>query len=286
MQTAREIANITFILTPGPSKSLSYCGSEAVSTVPVTLKNRIVSLDVIRGIAVLGILLANIVAFAVPILQDRQTMELPTDSLDAWIEVFRQWFVAGKFRGMLAMLFGVGLHLQFVKRFAQGNWPGGYVRRTIFLAAIGLCHAIFIWFGDILFMYACVALLAMLFAKVQDRYLMYWIGGLAGIAFFIGVGLTALIAIIGGSPEGSDAALGPLKPFLGEAGELRTYASGSYLDQVLLRAIVFAVSLFQIAFMVPSLLALFLGGMLLARHGFLAKPSAHPKIQSSVWVWC
>jgi len=258
--------------------------SAVAAPVSVTLVNRIVSLDALRGIAVLGILIANIVAFAVPVLTDRQTVQLPTVSLDAWIEVVRQWLVAGKFRGMLAILFGVGLHMQFVKRSANQTWPKGYVRRTFFLAGIGLVHAILIWFGDILFPYACTALLALLFAKVADRYLLYWIAGLTTASLFIAIGLMGLMAMMGSMEGGSEASLGPLKQFLSEPAEIRTYQTGSYLDQILLRTIIFVVGLFQLFMLIPELLALFLVGMLLARRGFLAKPSAHPDLLRLGWI--
>lgn len=247
----------------------------------VTLQNRIGSLDALRGIAVLGILLANIMAFAVPSLESRQTMSLPENSLDAWVEVVRQWLVTGKFRGMLAILFGIGLHMQFTKRSAAQSWPMGYVRRTLFLALIGFVHAVFIWYGDILFLYACTALVAMLFVKLPTNKIIPWIAGFGIFAFFLGMGLMFLMNAM---PTDGPSQLGPLEPYLGEQAEIETFARGSYFSQVALRLLLFVIAAMQIFLMLPSLLTLFLTGILLGRTGFLAKPSAHPQIKKWGWI--
>ncbi len=208
-------------------------------------------------------------------------MALPKENLDAWIEVIRQWLVTGKFRGMLAILFGVGLHMQFTKRSAAHSWPKGYVRRTLFLAAIGFVHAVFIWYGDILFLYACTALVAMLFVRVSDKALYSWIAGFAAASFLMGFGL---MVIMGALPADGPSMLGPLEPYLSEKAEIQTFAHGSYLSQLALRALLFVMAVMQIFVSLPELLALFLTGILLGRTGFLAKPSGQPHIQKWGWI--
>ena len=69
-------------------------------------------MDVLRGFAVLGILLANIPAFAEPMIQDMlHGNRAPLAPVDQWVEALTHAFVTGKARSILAILFGVGLAL-------------------------------------------------------------------------------------------------------------------------------------------------------------------------------
>ena len=122
-----------------------------------TLKNRIESLDVLRGAAILGILLANIFAFAWPQLGEMMGAGIPIPGMNDWVEGLRVALVTGKFRGLFCLLFGAGMYLQFTKLEARGGWPGTYIKRNLILMGIGLIHALLIWYGDILFMYSMIA---------------------------------------------------------------------------------------------------------------------------------
>lgn len=129
---------------------------------PVTETERISAIDTVRGCAVLGILLLNIVAFAFPYqaYDDPSIMENPTwPNVAVWAVNFVLF--DGKMRTIFSMLFGAGVVLltsRAEKRNAAEVVADIYYRRTIWLLAIGLFHAFFIWSGDILYAYAIAGL--------------------------------------------------------------------------------------------------------------------------------
>ena len=134
-----------------------------------TVKNRIHTLDALRGFAVLGILLANIMAFGEPILADLLRIDrwILTPA-EQWLEAWHHLFVSGKFRGALCIMFGVGLYLQFRKRESAGAWPNSYFKRMGFLALLGAIHGIFFWYGDILFVYGIAGFIAALMIRIEE----------------------------------------------------------------------------------------------------------------------
>ena len=139
---------------------------------PVTAANRIGSLDVLRGVAILGILVMNIYAFAMPYpgAYFNPLLMGGTDPLNLGTWIFTHVFFDQKFLSIFAMLFGAGIVLMTSKVEQHGVTYGRIFRRRQFwLAAIGILHAYFIWVGDILFLYAIIGLLAYLFRKRTPR---------------------------------------------------------------------------------------------------------------------
>lgn len=251
-----------------------------MATARPTLTNRIGTLDFLRGVGILGILLANIFAFAGPEVA-YQIFERPELGFaEGWVEAVRTTLVSGKFRGMLALLFGVGMYLQFVKRqSAEGKWPGSYARRTFILLGMGAFHGLFLWYGDILFAYALTALIGMICVQYRDKVLVW-----------MAVGMLALTTMVGASQGGagalgSDPSMAQLFSFLSVENETRVHATGNYLEQLAFRGVVWLMMLFNMLVIVPSLLGLFLIGICLGRAGVLARPSQHPQlVRKLTWV--
>jgi len=142
---------------------------------PVTLGERISSVDVIRGVALLGILLMNITSFGLP----EAAYSNPSVSGGASGWNLNYWFVnqvlfEGKMRAIFSMLFGAGVII-FTSRMEQRNAGVAtadlYYRRTLWLVAFGLVHAYFIWVGDILFFYGVAGLFLFPFRKLAPRVL-------------------------------------------------------------------------------------------------------------------
>lgn len=236
-----------------------------------TVKNRIHSMDFLRGVAILGILAANIFAFAwYGLSQELFGYKAMLAESDAF-EAIRNTFVSGKFRAMLAMLFGVGLYLQFRKCQSSGsNWYRTYAKRTVMLMLLGMFHGIFIWYGDILFMYSTVAIIAMLFASVSDKAVFWTAVGMIGLSFLISL-----------STMGESTNAVGYESYFGwatHAAELQTFQVGTYFQQVQFRFFYFFIVLFALIGIYPSIASQFLIGILLARKGVLAKPSAHPQL--------
>ncbi len=143
---------------------------------PAKTADRIGSLDFIRGLAVMGILWANIVAFGHPSLAYFFPDALPQGGTasDEWVWLFQYTFVDGKFRGLFTLLFGAGLYLFMQRVWERGGGVSIQARRLFWLALFGLTHFFFIWFGDILFTYALAGFLALLFIGTKARTQFIW----------------------------------------------------------------------------------------------------------------
>ncbi|XUU61930.1 DUF418 domain-containing protein [Erythrobacter sp. HA6-11] len=138
-------------------------GGEMASA-PVARTDRIGSLDFIRGIAVLGILAANIIAFGQPwsayMWPEAFLTEHGPGSDLMWVAQFI--LIDGKMRGLFTLLFGAGLALFMERAWARGQTRWLQMRRLAWLLAFGLFHFYFIWRGDILFLYASLGFVAVL----------------------------------------------------------------------------------------------------------------------------
>jgi uncharacterized protein len=128
-------------------------------------RDRIAALDIVRGIAVMGILAMNILAFAdVPAAYFNplaQTQAVRTGDLIAYAGNFLLF--DGKMRGLFSFLFGASLLLM-----AEKTGPN-LVRRLFWLLLFGAAHFFLIWWGDILIAYAVVGFLALAFRNAGPR---------------------------------------------------------------------------------------------------------------------
>jgi uncharacterized protein len=133
--------------------------------------DRYITLDALRGFAVMGILAMNIIAFAMPewayITPQAYGGATLADRL-TWFMSFV--FIDGKMRGLFSMLFGASMMLIIDRAQAKHENPVKiHYARMAWLAVIGLVHYYFIWFGDILFLYAVVGSFAYLFRQWEPK---------------------------------------------------------------------------------------------------------------------
>src|SRR5919106_3021606 len=120
---------------------------------PVSGAERIELLDVLRGFALLGILLANIEVFSGMIFQSPETR--PWSGADRTAAFVVDVLVHEKFYSIFSLLFGIGFSIIMRRTVERGGAFASLFRRRIaILLAIGLAHAILIWAGDILVLYA------------------------------------------------------------------------------------------------------------------------------------
>ncbi|MFT9820964.1 DUF418 domain-containing protein [Lysinibacillus sp. NPDC056185] len=142
---------------------------------PISAKERIETLDVLRGFALLGIILANIVWFLYPAYM-QEDLSFKNEWTSFWngadytVKTILTMFVDGKFVMLFSMLFGFGMVIMQERAAAkQLNFWGIYSRRLITLFIFGCIHAYFIWFGDILTDYAILGLLLLLMHKLKPK---------------------------------------------------------------------------------------------------------------------
>lgn len=146
-------------------------------------------LDALRGLALLGIALANYPEFALwTFLSADEQQAMATAGIDGVVRYLQYLLIDGKFYTIFSLLFGVGFSL-ILSRHPESL----FVRRMLILAAIGCCHLMFIWSGDILLLYACGGLLLPLFIRLKDRALLT----VAVALIVLPVGLDALTEFAG-----------------------------------------------------------------------------------------
>jgi uncharacterized protein len=155
----------------------AQAGAVAPVIAPVRGKDRIAVIDVLRGIAILGIFFVNVPVMAGPItgfIGDIRTMGWSPADQSTWL--FMTTFLEGTQRCLLEMLFGAGLMVTASKAM-DADGPVGiadlYIRRNLWLLAFGLLNLFgLLWMGDILHIYALCALALFPFRKLRVRWLL------------------------------------------------------------------------------------------------------------------
>lgn len=133
--------------------------------------DRHISIDAVRGFAVLGILLMNIVGMGLPAFAYLDPSYAGgSTGADLWTWAVNNVLTDGKMRALFTMLFGASTVL--IAERAEGGRPGPaatHYRRMFWLFVIGMLHAYFLWWGDILVTYALAGLVIFPFRKLNVR---------------------------------------------------------------------------------------------------------------------
>jgi uncharacterized protein len=203
---------------------------------------RIAALDIVRGVAVMGILAMNIVVFAMPF----QAYMNPIAFGGASGADMVSWFVSfvlidGKMRGLFSFLFGASMLLVIEKAGAKGENPAGaHYRRMFWLLLFGLIHLYLVWMGDILVGYALVGIIAYLFRRKGTRALIVWGIGFLLVQALLNGGVAAATAHLAGqaaAPGANPEMVSQWQALKGQfgvmtaeamAGEVRVYGQGGY----------------------------------------------------------
>ncbi|MBK1827017.1 DUF418 domain-containing protein [Haloferula rosea] len=160
-------------------------------------------MDILRGMAVLGILLMNIQSFGlVQAAYENPFHAGPLDPVDHAAWSLTHYLVSGRAISTFAMLFGAGIILSTRREDEAGlsSAPKFYKRYAI-LAGIGLLHAYFLWFGDILFSYAITGFIVYLMRRIR-----VWLQVAIGLVSILGSILfnTFLFEFLGQFPDSAD----------------------------------------------------------------------------------
>ncbi len=239
---------------------------------------RHITLDALRGFAVMGILAMNIIVFALP---EMAYISPAFDGPPATADIV-SWLLSfiifdGKMRGLFSLLFGASMLLIIERARAKGESPKTvHFRRMGWLALFGLAHFLFIWWGDILFLYATVGCVAYLFRDVEARGLIkmalviYTIGFLLMSAF---TGITMLLQMAASLPDADPEMVKSYREMLAgfstAPAETEAYRSG-YWDIVQYRATEkWAQPLTMVLQNICETLPFMMIGMALYKNGFL-----------------
>lgn len=140
---------------------------------PVAPRDRVATLDVLRGFAMLGVLLGNL--YMLYAFRWMVKGHEPASAVDDVAEWFMQLCVEGRAQTLLTLLFGFGFAAQLLRAEARGErvMPV-YLRRIAMLFAIGWCHVLLLWWGDVTWGYAVAAVPLLGFLRTSNRTRVIW----------------------------------------------------------------------------------------------------------------
>lgn len=254
---------------------------------PIAAAERIEAMDVLRGFALLGILLMNIEGFVGPVMASGTGLDPALAGMDRTVDLLVYVLVQGKFYTLFSLLFGMGFAVMS-QRAEQARRPfaGVYWRRGLVLLGIGAVHAVFIWAGDILVMYALCSFLLLAFRPLPYR----WYPWLGLGAYVAPVGFMYLMGAMGsllGGTEGWDKAMaqiGAQMETLIES-ERTAYGGGSYGEATWQRLKSTGMALSNITTFGFIVFGVFLLGAWGVRSGAIARPREFPRLYAALrWV--
>src|SRR6188508_1036194 len=145
--------------------------SSTQTALPVLQNERSDILDVLRGFALLGVLLDNIFGFTGwGFLTQSMREALPTWPADGIVGLSELTFINGKFYSLFSLLFGIGFSIILIRNEQKGINPLKiFYRRLFILLLIGALHLFGLWEGDILFLYALIGMILPLFRKFSGK---------------------------------------------------------------------------------------------------------------------
>lgn len=255
----------------------------AAARAPVRRADRIATLDAVRGMAVMGILLLNIVDFGLPgyaYIDPHFAGGASGANWWTWATVFV--LADGKMRGLFTMLFGASTVLIATRATRRGeNAARVHLARMAALLAIGMVHGYLIWSGDILVLYAVCGMLVFPAWRWSTRALVTAAAALMALQLALGVldytdarRFEAAAAAPGASANvraqwaSYRAALAP--PPAQAAAEIAAYRGGWRTAQPERAAVTREMQTKVLPAMIPETIALMLAGMALFRSGFLS----------------
>jgi uncharacterized protein len=243
------------------------------------VQQRIELLDALRGFAILGTLGTNIWLFVnagnIGALFGSSGFSSGAEQI---IQQATLFFTNGKFLGMLTILFGVGLELQYQSARRRGTgFLMPYLWRATLLFLDGLIHFFLILEFDILMGYAVTAMLVAFIVTRGER-LMWTATWLAlGVHVVLVSALTAFLIL---TPAGD------LERALGDTAQIsRVYLNGSYPDDVMYRAANFWSLRAEAIFVIPMGVVLFLFGVRLMRAGAFTNTPEGSRITGLMLRW-
>jgi len=244
---------------------------------------RIQLLDILRGVAIFGTLGTNIWLFST--VGSGESLIFGGGvpwwvSFDGFLTTLALFFTNGKFLGMLTILFGVGVEIQYQSARRRGlAWPVRYLWRSVLLLFEGFLHYELVFEFDILMGYAVAAIIVAFLVGRSEKVIrraMWICGGLHVLLFGAVSLLVALLTLLEpGAVEGSIFA----------EGAARVYESGSWWDQALFRLDNFLWYRIDSIFIVPMNVFLFLFGVRLMRSGAFGPDEYGRSIRRRMLRW-
>src|ERR1041385_745025 len=235
---------------------------------PITSTERVLYIDILRGMALFGILAANMRGFNAPMEVYGNIKVLFHGRADLIAQAFIDIFIQGKFVSLFSFLFGLGFAVQMMRADARGaRFMSFYPRRLMALALFGLIHGILIWAGDILLSYAITGAMLLLFRHRQQKTVLIWAGSIlaAPMVIISGFYIAYILGVRrGGLGEEHKTDMAKVQNII------NVYAHGTVPQTLRENWIVWKDSLYTLAFSIV-VLCLFLAGLWVWRSGIVER---------------
>lgn len=262
------------------------------ATGPTPPSSRLVALDALRGFALLGIALVNAPSFFLPLTEIGASHTSGPDRL--WALAVRA-LCETKFIALFALMFGAGFGLQTGRD--REDERAIWCRRMLILGAIGSAHGLFVWFGDILLIYAALGLVIYPGCRLGVRDLTVIGSVMIGFYLLVTIPLRVLVDVEQTYPPRATQAatvaeltlagqLDPSDPRY-RAAETRAYREGPYDEACLLRALsvlwLWVIGIFGLQFL--RILGLFLLGAAMIRGPALRRGPEGDAMRARLRLW-
>jgi uncharacterized protein len=250
---------------------------------PAAPEERIGALDLLRGFALLGILVANLRGFFWPAELYPSPYPILTTTADRAAQTAIDLLFADKFITLFSLLFGIGFAVQMDRAAArQARFLPFYLRRLGVLLLIGLAHGWLLWWGDILATYAFGGALLLLFRNCRQRTILIWAFVLLMFPFYMSA-WRVIWVLLGHSAVRAGAEATPAAMVATAA---QAYLHGSWLelhrqlwhDWWVNNADAWATAL--------HVFPKFLFGLWLWRSGFLGRLRDEIPLLKRICLWC
>jgi uncharacterized protein len=251
---------------------------------PITSAERILYIDILRGMALFGILAANMRGFNAPADLYGNIKVLFHGTADLIAQGFIDIFIQGKFVTLFSFLFGLGFAVQLTRAEARGSrFMSFYPRRLMALALFGLIHGILIWWGDILLTYALGGAMLLLFRNRQQKTLLWWAGSIFSLPILAVTGFY-IAYLLGFHPSGMSG--GGKPPDMAKIqATIDIYSRGSVLQIFRQNWVVWKNDLPSQGFAI-YVLCLFLSGLWVWRSGIVERLDEYKPALKRLCAWC
>jgi uncharacterized protein len=253
---------------------------------PIAASERIVTLDVIRGFALLGIFIMNMPFFNTSFFAGADGTHLWPAWWDRTAETARDVFFSGKFNSMFSMLFAIGFTIQLgrLEQRDPANAKSIYLRRIFWLFVFGVIHATVFWTGDVLHIYALFGLVLLALRRAPEKLL--WA---LFVACLLAPALFGAYRVATTTPEEVEQFVATAQAW--EASNNAAYGGGSFVEAVRehTREMVFVYTdprafLGILGFYVQIFSTVMIG-LMLGRRNFFQNSGAHLPLVRRVQWW-
>ena len=222
---------------------------------PTNPKDRNSQIDILRGFALLGILLVNVFGYNSSFFDFSGFYAAFSDQLNHTVFELVIGFGADKFIFIFSFLFGVGFSIMYLKyRTDENGFSSLYLRRLLVLMMSGVLHIVFFWAGDILFSYSLLGMILLLLRKMRSDLLLF----LSVFLYFFPIIYIAFESIFPFLPSALSSVTEITLPEV-----IDIYSSASYFDILKLRIHEYiAFRNINLIYYAPKILSLFILGYL------------------------